>query len=67
MRNRQSQAEALGASSFLCRLDCGYEESMAHLPCCPKMRPFWDNIFDFLKEAGEPAPESQPVAIVFNL
>jgi hypothetical protein len=67
VRNRQSQAEPFGEHSFLCRLGCGCEEKMEHLPQCPFMHAFWRNIFSFLEAAGEPKPESPLMAITFNV
>ena len=61
VRNRQDE------TSKKCRLKCGHEESMLHLPRCPKLGALWDTIFDFLNAIGIPPPAHRTEAILFNL
>ena len=53
--------------SHNCRLGCGRIESMRHTANCPRMKPFWDEIFKFISTVMRVnAPPLREKAIIFN-
>ena len=53
--------------SHQCRLGCGRIESMRHTVNCPRMKPFWDAIFGFMRAVMHArAPPIREKAIIFN-
>ena len=51
----------------VCRVCEGFRERMTHLWQCPKIKPFWKELFAFTRASGTPAPQSMEIAIIFGL
>jgi len=54
VRNKQSDK----SRPTVCRMiGCRIEESMLHIVMCPKLKPFWDLVFNFITTViGNPPP-----------